>query len=86
MGQQAKYVIRSIDDLLLRVKDLTGENNSRLWFRGQANSSWTLTPSIQRKDVRYPESYITNDFYIRTKQVLPNPPEKEKFATWMSMM
>lgn len=78
--------IKSLDELLVIVRDLTEQYGSRIWYRGQANKSWELTPSIQRNGYSDKETYITNDFYIRVKQVIANPPVKENYSAWMAMM
>ncbi len=81
-----QYLIKSLDELLVIVKELTKRYGSRIWYRGQADSSWELTPSVQRNGYDKSETYITNDFYIRVKQVITNPPIKENFSAWMAMM
>lgn len=79
--------INSIDDLLIFVKELNKKHNQRIWYRGVANSKWDLIPSIQRtKDRVKKEQFITNDFYIKAKQVLERCPEKNNYAAWMSLM
>ncbi len=58
-----------------------------LWFRGMANKSWELLPSIQRSPERIAnERFITNDFYIKAKQVMEHSPDKKNYAAWMSIM
>lgn len=81
-----EFEVNSLDELLQVVKELTEEYGSRIWYRGQADRSWELVPSIQRGLYSKTENYITNDFYIRAKQVMNDPPAKENYAAWMSVM
>lgn len=79
--------VRTIDELLQFVNSLYQMHGSRLWYRGEENTELTLIPSIQRSQKRLDaERYITNDFYIRAKQILSNAPEKHNYAGWVSLM
>lgn len=79
--------IRTIDELLEFITELKNEHGQRLWFRGVADESWDLVPSIQRTPGRIKaERYITNDFYIKAKQVMEHAPEKKNYSAWMSIM
>lgn len=79
--------IRTIDELLQFMNGLYKRHGSRLWYRGEENASLTLIPSIQRSGKRLEvERYITNDFYIRARQILDNPPAKHNYAAWVSLM
>ena len=79
--------VRTIDELLQFVNSLYQQHGQRLWYRGEENADLTLIPSIQRSQKRLDaERYITNDFYIRAKQILNNAPEKHNYAGWVSLM
>jgi len=79
--------VTTIDELLNFIMELNKTHGLRLWFRGVANSSWQLLPSIQRNQNRISfERFITNDFYIRANQVLENGPSKKNYSAWMSLM
>lgn len=79
--------VRTIDELLQFVNGLYQKHGLRLWYRGEENAALTLVPSIQRSKKRIDsERYITNDFYIRAKQILNNPPAKHNYAGWVSLM
>lgn len=79
--------IKTIDELLGFITELKSENGQRLWFRGVADERWELVPSIQRtKDRIKSERYITNDFYIKARQVMEHAPEKKNYSAWMSIM
>ena len=79
--------IRTIDELLQFMNGLYEKHGSRLWYRGEENAEGTLIPSIQRSKRRLDvERYITNDFYIRARQITENPPAKHNYAAWVSLM
>lgn len=79
--------INTIDELLQFVNDLYELHGLRLWYRGVENANWKLIPSIQRSGHRIEnERYLTNDFYIKAKQILKQCPDKKNYAAWMSMM
>lgn len=79
--------INTMDELLTFLNGLNEKHGSRLWYRGEENAALTLVPSIQRSQKRLDaERYIANDFYIRAKQILKNPPAKHNYAGWVSLM
>ncbi len=79
--------VRTIDELLQFVNSLYAQHGHRLWYRGEEQADLTLVPSIQRSQKRLDaERYITNEFYIRAKQILAAAPEKHNYASWVSLM
>lgn len=79
--------ISTIDELLQFLKALAARHKQGLWYRGEENSALTLVPSIQRSEKRLQiERFITNDFYIRAKQIFKNPPEKHNYSEWVALM
>lgn len=79
--------VGTIDELLQFVNGLYQKHGLRLWYRGEENANLTLVPSIQRSKKRIDsERYITNEFYIRARQILNNPPAKHNYAGWVSLM
>lgn len=79
--------IRTIDELLQFVDSLYEKHNRRLWYRGSEDAGLSLIPSIQRSEKRIREErFLTNDFYIRAKQIMNHPPEKKNYAGWVSIM
>ncbi len=79
--------ISTIDELLQFVKVLSAKHKQGLWYRGEENSSLTLIPSIQRSEKRIEtERFMTNDFYIRAKQIFKDPPEKHDYSEWVALM
>lgn len=56
-----------------------------LWFRGQANSSWDLVPSIYRsKNLNYYEREMTRDFKLSTFEFVSEKPRSD--LEWMFLM
>lgn len=79
--------IRTMDELLQFVNELSQKHGLRLWYRGEDDANRILIPSIQRSQKRLDvERYITNDFYIKAKRILQNPPDKHNYAGWVSLM
>ncbi len=79
--------ISTIDELLQFVSGLKEKHSLRLWYRGMEDALMPLIPSIQRTKRRIEvERFITNDFYMKAKQIMNNPPEKKNYAAWVSIM
>ncbi len=79
--------ISTIDELLQFVTSLRDLHGPRIWFRGENDAGKSLIPSIQRTKKRIEvERFITNDFYIRAKQIMNHPPEKHNYAGWVAIM
>jgi FRG domain len=56
-----------------------------LWFRGHANESWSLVPSIYRsRNLNYFEREMTRDFTLSASQLLSKVPNSE--LEWMFLM
>lgn len=79
--------INTIDELLKFVSKLSDEHGLKLWYRGEEIAKLSLIPSIQRSNKRIEvERFITNDFYIKAKQIMKTPPEKHNYAAWVAIM
>ena len=79
--------IRTIEELLSFVSELSQKHGLRLWYRGEDDPTQILIPSIQRSEKRLAvERYITNDFYAKATQIMDNPPAKHNYAGWVSLM
>ena len=87
MNNLEDITIESIGELLEFVRSLSTRYSKRLWYRGVTDFLWELLPSVQRSQKSIDnERYLTNDFYIRAKQVLATSPEKHDYAGWLTMM
>ncbi len=79
--------INDINELLNFINELHYSHGTQLWYRGHDDATYPLIPSIQRSNQRiHNERFLSNDFYIKTKQILPNSPDKHNYAAWMSLM
>ena len=79
--------IRTIDELLGFVHKLYETHGLQLWYRGVMDARLILLPSIQRSERRIQcERSLVNDFYIRTRPVLEQCPDKKNYAAWMALM
>jgi len=78
--------IESIGDLTSFVKQKTIETNKKWWFRGHAESSWKLQPSLWRDYNKNQESYMVHEFQFKARTRTTNyPPEKDN-SGWLSIM
>lgn len=79
--------VSTLDELLQFVESIYEKHNRKLWYRGEERAELSLIPSIQRSQKRLDvERYITNEFYIRAKQIMNRPPDKHNYAAWVSIM
>lgn len=79
--------VTTIDDILQFATALYEKHGMRIWYRGEENAALSLIPSIQRSQKRLDtERFITNDFYTRAMQILPDAPEKHNYSAWVSLM
>lgn len=61
--------------------------NPTLWYRGQANLSWKLIPSIQRtSSLKNKEHIFCTSFYHRASQILNPKIPKDSYAEWIPLM
>lgn len=73
--------VRLINDSYFKLRDST----TRAWFRGQANSEWTLTPRLYRGD-HWPEleREMNRDFRLFATSKLDHLPADE--VEWLFIM
>lgn len=85
--------VHSVSDLLARIRGITSERGgwSPSWFRGQANSCWSLEPKVHREARRLEKannSYETNlahRFATRSSLYGPGLKHHER-AGWLQVM
>lgn len=63
--------------------NLLGE---RVWYRGQASSSWGLQPSVFRRYSRKAEVSLTQQFRLRANLRYGHCPTLDDGAGWLSLM
>lgn len=78
--------IHSINDLLKLISDFNQNRLFYSWFRGQADNTWSLLPSVKRSPYNKPkhEQYMATNFYTEASQRMKDPP-KDK-AGWICLM
>jgi hypothetical protein len=64
-------VARSLADFIDHVARLSDAWQSDLWFRGQSEANWPLTPGLYRTDPSHGELYLREEFKRRGLQLLP---------------
>jgi hypothetical protein len=55
-----KSVSEFIDQVFKRVKELKGESETAIWFRGEASEEYSLVPNLYRKTYKDKELYCSN--------------------------
>jgi hypothetical protein len=67
--------ISSISDLIESIKIEREGSSKAIWFRGQSSASWTLLPSLLRKDFRMSESTLLTRFKQSAAMLMARRPE-----------
>lgn len=79
---KATYYVTSVNSYLEALKDIKKiERNNILWYRGQNNLNWDLSPNLFRKSRRLSESgKLEKSFSIKThyQSIYPNSYEELK--------
>ena len=78
--------IESIGELTSFVKQKTIETKSKWWFRGHAESSWKLQPSLWRDYTKEKESYMAHEFLFKARTRADNYPSNDDKTGWLSLM
>lgn len=78
--------VLSILDLVDKIDSLQKRTPSMLWFRGQQDANWDISPSVFRDDHRSHERNYVHRFRSRAKTRYANSPKYGEFALWLSLM
>jgi len=88
--------IKSLEELIsktIKVKeeiinlDKTDKQyGGMIWFRGHANETWELLPTIKRNNFSQYEHRLNTSFYIKSKSRMPNTPRRDDRVFWISRM
>lgn len=79
-------IARSISEYLSIVKDISIETDLINWYRGHADESWLLKPSIWREFSTEEERGMNHEFLWKAKARTSNPPQDKDWAGWLSLM
>lgn len=71
-----EMTIQDWNQFIEAITEISLPTNTKMWYRGHADSSWKLHPLVQRDPYNKPgtEQYLTTDFYIevmRRKSDIP---------------
>lgn len=76
--------ISTISDLIVHLKEDFNDANTDIWYRGQANKSWDLTPGFYRNDMGISESTLLKKFKQSASMLLNKDPANT--FSWMFLM
>src|ERR1044072_4085328 len=77
---------KDISEYLHLVKEITYSKNQVCWYRGHANSTWELKPSIWREFDREAERGMNHEFLWKAKSRTINSPIDRDWPSWLSLM
>jgi hypothetical protein len=79
--------ITNLKELTDTVLEINKSNSGQVWWRGQADSNWKLTPSVFRIDGGYDfEQNIISRFMRRAPSRYSNLPDQNNHMAWLFMM
>jgi hypothetical protein len=78
--------VNTLEELVQVVGQIFCETESRWWFRGHPDETWTLLPKVRRGYTVQQERYLTNLFYQRAKLRHANFPHDDDYAGWLALM
>lgn len=76
--------INSVGDIIIKLQEHIGVYSGPVWFRGQANSLWSLEPKLMRLNPVPSESYFLNRFKQDASIILGHTPKSE--FEWLFLM
>lgn len=76
--------INSVGELISQLDSHIGEFDGPVWFRGQADSSWSLESKLMRLDPKPSESYFLNRFKQDASIIIGHSPKSE--FEWLFLM
>ena len=78
--------ISSVAELTNYTKDLVLDTQRIWWFRGHADASWNLQPSLWRDYSKTQESYMTREFLFKARTRTESYPSGNDNSGWISLM
>ncbi|QHT68683.1 FRG domain-containing protein [Rhodocytophaga rosea] len=78
--------IKNIAELTDYLKNLISETNRKWWFRGHADESWKLQPSLWRDYSKVSEASMTREFLFQARTRTSSYPGNDDTAGWISLM
>ncbi len=81
------FTVRSVQELVHYVYELSSETGLRWLFRGQPDARWSLAPSVHRGGYgQEEERYLTQEFRARAGVRHAHRPRYEDYADWLALM
>lgn len=78
--------INSITDFLEILKSFYRDKSIRYWFRGHADESWELIPTIWRDYTEKEERYMAHEFLWQAKVRTDKYPKDRDWPGWLQIM
>lgn len=79
-------IIENISENVINMKSEIMITKPTLWYRGQANENWTITPSIYRNNNRKSEQVLCHLFYHGATQIMPQKIPKNSYDQWITVI
>lgn len=77
--------IKTIGDLSREVRVLN-KTNLKWLFRGHADATWNVIPSVFRGYSQQQERYLTNEFRVRARSRHYSSPQNSDYPGWLALM
>lgn len=84
MGNVTPRRITCVADLTEIISDISNDHDGPIWYRGQANQSWSLLPGFYRYSKKLTEQSLLMKFRQSATMLLEHPPS-DSFE-WMFLM
>lgn len=82
-----EYTIETREDFITTVNSLTTHfEDTKLWWRGQADSNWQLIPGIFRSKNQSFETSLIGHFLMKAKSRYSNCPQGSEIGPWLFLM
>lgn len=79
--------INTFDNLCDIIQNIqNGENDTTLWYRGHANHTWQVIPSIQRTNLVHKERILSHSFYHSATQISTDKVSFKSYDKWVAKM
>ena len=79
-------IAKNLSEFQEQISQLTISTNTVKWYRGQADKSWTLKPSLWRDFNREDERGMNHEFLWKAPSRTSNPPKDKDWSSWLSLM
>lgn len=79
-------IAKNLSEYLEQIIQLTISTNNVNWYRGHADKTWPLKPSLWRNFTRENERGMNHEFLWKAKSRTQNPPMDKDWPAWLSLM